>query len=294
MARNFPVTSTLVLVALAAPLAQAAFPVSFDDWTDLRPGAPILPDDWLTVSTLHGEARHTVCTANFLFRGSDGARYLATAGHCAPLGDEEVVLWPAGEGPVARHGTRVDTAVPIGRFVFAASNMVETAIPVPFLGFEPVWDIALIRLDEGVVASPQMAHFGGPTGLHDELSAEPTLLYHYGWGVHGVNGEPEVEDCCAFEQPAHGRTALATSMADPFLVRVVDLAGGGDSGSAVISADGRAVGIVSAANYAGHSVTTAEGVETGNGVYVRLGPQIAFAERNLGIQLRLETAPLLE
>lgn len=234
-----------------------------------------------------------MCTANFLFRGDDGHRYLATAGHCAPLGDAEVVVWPAGEGPIARHGTRVDTAVPIGRLVFAASTMVPTVAPVPFVGFAPEWDIALIQLDPHAEASPQMAHFGGPVALHGELSVEPAVLHHYGWGVHGVKGEPEVEDCCATEQPFHGRTALATSKADPRLVHVVDVAGGGDSGSAVISADGRAVGIVSAANYAGHGASIDEGVETGNGVYVRLGPQISFAEEHLGIWLTLETAPRL-
>lgn len=284
-------TISLALVLLLAPVAAAAFPVTLDDDTTLRPGAPILPDDWLTVSTLHGDARHTVCTANFVFSDEEGNRYIGTAGHCAPF-DGGVETWTYPDGPVALHGARVDDAQPVGRFVFAASTLVPSRLPVPFVGFTPEWDFALIRLDPGVEVSPQMAHFGGPTGLNEDLTPFPVVLHHYGWGVHGVNGEPEVEDCCAFEQPAHGRTAVAPSMGDARLVHVFDVAGGGDSGSPVISADGRAVGIVSSANYGDHGAS-ASGVATGNGIYVRLGPQVAFAEATLGVKLTLMTAPLL-
>ncbi|HVM44787.1 MAG TPA: trypsin-like serine protease [Candidatus Thermoplasmatota archaeon] len=279
----------LVLVLLSGH-ALAALPVSLDDDATLRPGAPILPDDWLTVNTLHGETRHLGCTANFLFRDDAGNRYVGTAGHCAPVA-RGVHAWAPGEGPVARHGLRVEDAVPIGRFVFAASTLAPARAPLPFVGFVPEWDLALIRLDPGVEASPQMAHFGGPTGLNADLSPAPALLHHYGWGVHGVNGEPEVSGCCAFEQPAHGRTALAPSLSHPHLVHVLDVAGGGDSGSPVIGADGRAVGIVSSANYADHGAG-ASGAQTGNGIYVRLGPQLALAEATLGLALTLETAPL--
>ena len=280
----------LSVLALAGP-ASGALPITLDDHTDLRPGAPILVDDWLTVTTLHGETRHTVCTANFVFTDAEGNRYIGTAGHCAPV-ERGVHTWAVGEGPVATHGLRIKEAVPIGRFVFAGSTLVTSAIPAPAVGFTPEWDLALIRLDPGIAVSPQMAHFGGPTALNADLSPEPALLYHYGWGVHGVNGEPEVEDCCAIEQPAHGRSALATSMGDPLLVHVIDVAGGGDSGSPVISADGRAVGIVSSMNYADHGASL-DGIETGNGIYVRLGPQVAFAETTLGTRLTLVTAPLL-
>lgn len=273
--------------------ALGALPVTFDDWADLRPGAPILPDAWLTVRTLHGETRHTVCTANFVFSDEEGNRYIGTAGHCAPV-ERGVHVWAPGEGPVALHGARIEDAVPIGHFVFAGSTLVPSALPVPIVGLTPEWDLALIRLDPDVRVSPQMAHFGGPTSLNEDLSPMPVVLHHYGWGVHGVNGEPEVDDCCAFEQPAHGRTAVAPSLGDARLVHVFDLAGGGDSGSPVISADGRAVGVVSSMNYGDHGASLEGGARTGNAVYVRLGPQVAFAEATLGLDLTLATAPLLE
>lgn len=282
-----------ISVVLLVVSNAGALPVGFEEWTDLRPGAPILPDDWLTVRSLHGEARHTVCTANFVFADDDGNRYIGTAGHCAPIDGDGVFSWAYPDGPIARHGTRVETAVPIGRFVFASSTWSIAAVPAPIVGFTPEYDLALIRLDPGVAVDPQMAHFGGPTGLNDDISPLPALLRHYGWGVHGVNGEPEVEDCCAIEQPAHARSAVASSLSDPRLVHVFDVAGGGDSGSPVISEDGRAVGIVSAMNYADHSAS-ASGAKTGNGVYVRLGPQLRLAEETLGVRLTLVTAPLRE
>jgi hypothetical protein len=59
-----------------------------------------------------------------------------------------------------------------------------------------------------------------------------------------------------------------------------------DSGSPVISDDGRAVGVMVALR--------TQGVEDGQGALVitRLAPQIAEAEDVLGIELRLLRAPL--
>ena len=58
--------------------------------------------------------------------------------------------WAAGSGPVARDGN----GNRIGEFAYAILQ-------------EPK-DFALIRLDSGVAASPQMCHFGGPTGTNSD------------------------------------------------------------------------------------------------------------------------------
>ncbi len=136
--RASTLTTALIAVTLLAVAGgvAGALPVGTEDHTDLQPGAPILPDGWLTVNTLHGEERHTVCTANFLFTDEDGNRYIGTAGHCAPV-EDGVHTWAYPEGPVAMHGTRTDTAQPIGHFVFAATTLVPTDLPVPFVGFKP-------------------------------------------------------------------------------------------------------------------------------------------------------------
>src|SRR5688500_5538525 len=70
-------------------------------------------------------------TLNFLFRGSDGHRYIATAGHL--LADEQTLVWN-GDGPEAT----IDDGTHIGRAVFAWNY---NAMPA---------DFALIKLANGI------------------------------------------------------------------------------------------------------------------------------------------------
>jgi hypothetical protein len=220
-----------------------------------------------------------MCTLNFLFRGSDGTRYIGTAGHCIlgdspiegesplPGGEEgapEVTekTWAPGSGPVAKDGSDHR----LGEFAYAV------------LG-EPK-DFALVRLDPGVNASPEVAFFGGPTGINDDPSDGPVTLHYYGNGVAVGSAVP-------------ARSAVALEMTDPDRVYALGLAAPGDSGSGVISSDGRAVGVLvevgtgfdpgksdpSASNLGGIGIT-------------RVGPQLARAQQVLGVRLDLESAPL--
>jgi hypothetical protein len=72
------------------------------------------------------------CTFNFLFTGSDGSRYIGTAGHCilgeSPIGgDVGEQSWARGTGPVARDasGNR------IGEFAYAILQGPEGLLPDP-------------------------------------------------------------------------------------------------------------------------------------------------------------------
>src|SRR5439155_8285392 len=81
------VPCTLIPVPAAAPLGTGTCP-------GVRPGAIVLTDV--------GQ-----CTLSFLFQGSDGSRYIGTAGHCilgtSPIGgDVGEMAWAPGTGPVAR------------------------------------------------------------------------------------------------------------------------------------------------------------------------------------------------
>ena len=80
---------------------------------------------------------------------------MGTAGHCilgeSPVGgDVGEESWAPGTGPVASDadGNR------IGEFAYAI--------------LQDPKDFAVIRLDAGVEASPQMCHFGGPTGTNTD------------------------------------------------------------------------------------------------------------------------------
>ncbi|MGH3851851.1 MAG: hypothetical protein ACRDRT_19575, partial [Pseudonocardiaceae bacterium] len=97
-----------------------------------------------------------ICTLNFLWRGSDGANYVGTAGHCLLEGGEEAeVAFEPGTGPVVLEGrAQPDGSYrQIGRFAYAVSDQQS--------------DFALIRLDPGVDADPAVCFFGGPIGVDD-------------------------------------------------------------------------------------------------------------------------------
>ncbi len=200
------------------------------------------------------------CTFNFLFTGNDGRRYIGTAGHCILPADGEQ-SWAPGAGPEARDGNDQR----IGEFAYAV--------------LQDPKDFSLIRLDPGVAASPQMCHFGGPTGINEDQPSTPTVLNHFGQGL-GLGATV----------PA--RTAVATSMPDPDHVYADGAIIFGDSGSGIISDDGRAVGVIVTVGLHAASIGTS-GVDAGSMGITRLAPQVARAEQVLGIGLTLQTAPLL-
>ena len=140
-------------------------------------------------------------------------------------------------------------------------------------------DFALIRLDDAVSASPQMCHFGGPTGINADQPSGPVVLNHFGNGI-GVGAV----------LPA--RSAAAIGMPDPDHVYAEGVVVPGDSGSGIQSADGRAVGVIVTVglHLAGFGT---DGVDAGTMGVTRLAPQVARAQQVLGISLTLQTAPLI-
>jgi len=231
----------------------AAAPVGTGTCPGVRPGA--------IVNSEVGQ-----CTFNFLFQGSDGNRYMGTAGHCilgeSPIGgDVGEQSWAAGAGPVATDsaGNR------IGEFAYAI--------------LQDPKDFALVRLDPGAGASPQMCHFGGPTGTNSDQGSGAVVLNHFGNGV-GVGSV----------LPA--RSAVAVGMPDPDHVFALGAVVPGDSGSGIISADGRAVGVIVTTGLHTGAIGTG-GVDAGLMGITRLAPQEARAETVLGVGMTLQTAPLL-
>jgi hypothetical protein len=231
----------------------AAAPIGTGECPGVRPGAVVQSDN--------GQ-----CTFNFLFQGSDGARYIGTAGHCIlgedPLGgDAGEQTWAPGSGPAARDGQ----GNRIGEFAYAI--------------LQDPKDFALIRLDPGVAANAQMCHFGGPTGVNSDRTATPVVLHHFGQGV-GVGTV----------LPA--RSALALGIPDPDHVYAAGGVVPGDSGSGIISADGRAVGVIVTTGL--HTGTLGSGgIDAGSMGVTRLAPQVARAGQQLGTALDLQEAPAL-
>jgi hypothetical protein len=231
----------------------AAAPVGTGPCPGVRPGAIVQSDA--------GQ-----CTFNFLFQASDGRRYIGTAGHCilgeSPVGgDGGEESWAPGTGPEARDASDQR----IGEFAYAI--------------LEDPKDFALIRVDAGVATSPQMCHFGGPTGVNADMPSSLVTLQHYGNGV-GVGSV----------LPA--RTAFAFGMPDPDHVFAEGAVVPGDSGSGIVSDDGRAVGVVVTVGIHSRSIGTS-GIDAGVVGITRLSPQVARAQQVLGLSLSLQTAPQL-
>ncbi len=228
-----------------APAGPAdAPPYSTSPCTGVRPGAEILTE-------------HGPCSMGFLFSGRDGRRYISTAGHCVFGTEEGEKSWSDGTGSVASDadGKRIGTVV----------YAVHRKIPAPSNG---VTDFALIRLDVGVPADPQMCHFGGPTSLDTSADSTTLVFQHVGTGIAGLRG----------------RSAVAPDgLYRPDYVYAHGVASFGDSGGALMREGGGAVGLVTQLAYG----------PLGNIGINRLGPHLARAGKLIGTTLTLQTAPLL-
>jgi len=230
---------------IAVPAANGTKPVGVGSCPGVRPGAEVQTEIGL-------------CTLNFLFEAPDHQRFIGTAGHCilgsGPVADNAgEKTWPKGGGPVAKDsaGHR------IGEFAYAILQ-------------EPK-DFSLILLDPGVEASPEMCDFGGPTGINDDINGDPKVLEYWGNGV-GIGSTV----------PA--RSAVAVGFPNADHVYAAGLALPGDSGSAVISDDGRAVGVLVTTGVHGFGYDQ-NGLDFGTMGITRLAPQMAQASKVLGTQL---------
>ena len=255
MKRAIAVMTCLLLVSLAGSaragdeaspharrIANSAEPV-------VRPGAKVTYAD-------------TYCTMNFVFRGSDGRDYLATAGHC-PLDQavESRKTWRRGQGLPAFDAS----GIRIGEFAMAV-----------FLPNEDI-DIALIRLDANVDPNPEMEFFGGPTKMNDEISTGPEVLNMYGHGM-GLGDVKRDRNLVTFGGFDDKESIFATGAAIF-----------GDSGSPVTTDANEALGILSAGTVAVR-IPESGAPYPGNTIIVRLPHNVAFAEKVMKLRLTLQTA----
>jgi len=197
------------------------------------------------------------CTLNFAFTDQFGNRYMGTAGHCI-LGQGPIEqdvgerIWAPGLGPIATDAN----GTPIGRWRYAILQSPK--------------DFSLIQLFDNVQSEAQVCGFGGPTGINRDLTSSPTVLHQFGNGIVIGSVLP-------------GRTMLALGLSDPDQVQAWGVSLPGDSGSPVLTDDGRAVGVL---------VTL--GVDPSGPIGItRLGPQLDLASWRLQRPITLVTAPTL-
>ena len=227
----------------SGPAPRDAAPVGISRCEGVRPGAAVFVGG-------------SQCTLNFVYRDGAGTEYIGTAGHCvlgeSALGGEDAgeTSWHTGSGPEAFdiNGNR------IGRFAYAVLS--------------PPKDFALIRIANGVASNPSSCHFGGPTGINEELSSDPTVLRYYGSGL--LTG-----------QLLPARSALALSMTNPDQIILTGVATPGDSGAGVLDQQGRAVGVLVTVGALIGGIGS-EGIDAGSIGVTRLPPQLQRARQVLG------------
>jgi hypothetical protein len=205
------------------------------------------------------------CTIGFLFRSTGGAVFGTSAGHCAPvdllLGESS---WPTGRGPVVRGIDRT----PIGRFVY--SRFARQSNP----------DLSVFEVRAGVAYRAAMCMFGGPTSLLTAAPSSPSLLLTYG---HGEN----------ISLLSRARTAVAPRIPRQSHVQATGLALQGDSGSAVETSEGQAVGILTDLYVAPTVSASAATADSAGTIGInRLDVQLANVERRIHRPLTLLTAPV--
>jgi hypothetical protein len=256
------------LLALALLLALPALPVSapahdavplsheaiapymhlaaLDLAEGIRPGA------WIQLGTAD-------CTAAFVLRDATGALYLTTAGHCTTA-------------PGQRASYTSDAAV------------AALATPEPFGTVVANWpqglDAALIRIDADEYANvnPSMIGWGGPTGLVTSAPPDGTQTRHYGWGWWTWMDHTTRCRVGLLEPADFGGFDSATWW-------YFGPVGNGDSGSGVLTADGRALGILDWGGL-GTPTSPAAFMEGGG---TRLDRAIAAFEAVTGLDLELVT-----
>lgn len=246
---------SLIEVPSAGPLGVSSCP-------GVRPGSIVQTDTG-------------TCSLNFMFTDPSGDRFMGTAGHCllatSPLGgggNVGEVTFAEGEGPEARD-SRGDR---IGEFAYAV--------------LQDPKDFALIRLDDGVEASPQVCTFGGPTGINDTQPGllEPTTLTSFGNPL-GLGTGITAKTFVALGMPSSDHV-FATGLVLP-----------GDSGGPVLDSAGRAIGVVVTTGL--HppsdlsSLLALDGLDAGLVGITRITPQIERAGQALGTQFEIVTAPTL-
>jgi hypothetical protein len=164
------------------------------------------------------------CTANFVYYSgggasapavADGTLYLGTAGHCVEKAGEPVygAVSTPGVGPsIARIGT-------VSRFVEDYPDNGN------------VHDFASIQIDNGFNVYPD-SPVGGPQGIYDGCDpGQPLKYYGHGYEVAVAQGKPEGGVSAHWYDDGYGWAGPAF---------------GGDSGSGVLHADGRAAGDLTA------------------------------------------------
>jgi hypothetical protein len=218
------------------------------------------------------------CTANFVYTDTAGNTYVGYAAHCAGKGSstdtngcstDSVPLGTkvdfSNDGNLASEGTVV------GHGTLAYSSWItEHRLGTTDTNTCAYNDLALVKVDAGDVSkvNPSVPFWGGPTGIDTDGTAAGDRVYTYGNSSLRAGVEP---------LKPHTGVSLGDDAADggwshPLYTVTPGIPG--DSGSGFMSADGKAVGVLSTLGLAPLPASNNIG---------DLARELAFAQANSGI-----------
>jgi hypothetical protein len=227
--------------------------------------------------------RGAQCTANFVYRDAAGGVYVGYAAHCAGTGSQtdtdgcRTRSLPLGTRVrFAEGGSVVDggTTVGRGRLVYS-SWLTMQRIGTRDADTCAYNDLALVRVGRRATSevNPSVPFWGGPTGIDTDGTAAGDAVYTY--------GSSSLRGGVAALSP-HAGASLGDDPADhgwSHPLYTVSPGIPGDSGSGFLSADGKAIGVLSTLGLAPLPASNNIG---------DLAHELAFAQQHSGIRgLRL-------
>ena len=262
--------ASLSSAVLAAALSTAAPATAAQTWApadtaQIHPGTMMYTDG-------------AQCTANFVYTDGAGNTYVGYAAHCAGKGSstdtngcstDSVPLGTrvdfSNDGNLASEGTVV------GHGTLAYSSWVtEHQLGTTDANTCAYNDLALVKVDAADVSlvNPSVPFWGGPTGIDTDGTAAGDRVYTYGNSSLRAGVEP---------LKPHTGVSLGDDAADggwshPLYTVTPGIPG--DSGSGFMSADGKAVGVLSTLGLAPLPASNNIG---------DLAKELAFAQAHSGI-----------
>lgn len=206
------------------------------------------------------------CTSNFVFTSPDGADvYLGLAAHCVeglPMGEAMDI------GPGVATGSLAYSS-----WATMADVEEQDALALEYNDFA----LVLIAPADRALVHPSVRHFGGPTAIADSSKmAAPAKVLTYGNSGLRAQQEPlSWHEGYVLDNPNAWTTTIYT--ATPGVP--------GDSGSAVMTGDGQALGIL---------VTLTIAPTAGSNGVTSLDMALAYARTVGGVDARLATAELVD
>jgi hypothetical protein len=263
--------ATVLLGATAAPVTLMAAPAQAAQQWAPAASAKIHPG---TMMYTQGAQ----CTANFVYTDGAGAVYVGYAAHCAGLGEAtdtngcQADSLPLGTRVTFNEGGNLASE---GTQVGAGTLVYSSWVTMHDLGTTDentcaYNDLALVKVDAADVSkvNPSIPFWGGPTGIDTDGTAAGDRVYTYGNSSlrGGITQLSPHTGISLGDDAADGGWSHPLYTVSPGIP--------GDSGSAFVSADGKAIGVLSTLGLAPLPLSNNIG---------DLSRELAFAQAHSGI-----------